>query len=139
MATDAGLIKRDGIVKTTAVPPYRIVQVDALGYDHIKLAGANTKNLGVGPAGIHDQDGTANAGDLDDQMEYYRGGRVKVELGGTVAVGDFVKSDSVGRAVVIATPSESADSQNVVGQCLVGGVVGDVGQIEIMLFAHGGT
>ncbi len=139
MATDQGLEKRDGICKTTAIPPYRFVQVDALGYDYIKLAGANTKNLGVGPAGIHDQDGTTNAADIDDQVEYYHGGRAKIELGGTVAVGDFVKSDANGKAVVIATPSESADSQYVCGQCLVGGVSGDVGQIEIMLFAHGGT
>ncbi len=139
MAVDQGLEKRDGICKTTAIPPYRFVEVDAAGYDYIKLAGANSKLLGVGPAGIHDQDGTSNAADLDDQVEYYRGGRVKIELGGTVAVGDFVKSDSTGRAVVIATPAESADSQYVGGQCLVGGAVGDVGQIEIMLFGHGGT
>lgn len=136
MAVDQGLIKRDGIVKTTAIPPYRFVVVDALGYDYIKLAGANGKVLGVGPAGIHDQDGTTNAGDLDDQMEYYAGGRVKIELGGTVAVGDFVKSDANGKAVVIAA---GAGSQYVGGQAIVGGASGDVGQIEIMLFEHGGT
>lgn len=136
MAVDQGLIKRDGIIKTTAVPPYRIVQVDALGHDHIKLGSANAKCLGVGPAGIHDQDGTTNAGDLDDQMEYYGGGRVKVQLGGTVAVGAYVKSDATGRAVAIVA---GAGSQNVVGQCTVGGAVNDVGQIEIMFFEHGGT
>lgn len=139
MAVDQGLEKRDGIVKTTAVPPYRFVQVDAAGYDYIKLAGANSKLLGVGPAGLHDQDDDTNAGSVGDQMEYYRGGRVKIQLGGTVAVGDFVKSDSTGRAVVIATPAESSASQYVGGQCLVGGDVNDVGQIEIMLFGHGGT
>ena len=136
MAVDQGLIKRDGIIKTTAVPPYRFVVVDAAGYDFIKLAGANGKTLGVGPAGIHDQDGTTNAGDVDDQMEYYAGGRVKVELGGTVAVGDFVKSDATGRAIAIVA---GAGSQQVGGQAIVGGAVGDVGQIEIMHFEHGGT
>lgn len=136
MATDAGLVKRDGICKTTAIPPYRIVQVDAAGYDHIKLGSLNCKPLGVGPAGLHDQDGTANAADLDDQVEYYAGGRVKVELGGTVAVGAYVKSNANGEAIAIAT---GEGSQQVVGQCLVGGADGDVGQIEIMMFEHGGT
>lgn len=55
------------------------------------------------------------------------GGRVKVQLGGTVAPGDKVTNDNAGRAVAVAS------GERAVGTIVQGGTVGTVGS---MLFYH---
>jgi len=54
----------------------------------------------------------------------------KMKLGGTVAVGDFVKVDSSGRAVA-ATAGNVAEGQ-AIGKCRVGGAVGNIGEVQLM-------
>jgi len=51
------------------------------------------------------------------------GGRSKVKLGGTVAAGDDVGSDSTGRAVTAAT------GDVILGKCVEGGAVNNIGSI----------
>jgi len=50
-------------------------------------------------------------------------GQTKISLGGTVAVGDAVASDSAGEAVVAAT------GDAVLGTCIQGGADGEIGSI----------
>jgi len=50
----------------------------------------------------------------------------KVLLGGTVAAGAKVQSDGSGRAITAAT------GDHVLGKCLVGGAVGEIGEVLLV-------
>ena len=54
-------------------------------------------------------------------------GRCKVEAGETVAAGDWVSSDSVGRAAVIASGEFCG------GQAVTGGAVGEIITVELQI------
>lgn len=53
-----------------------------------------------------------------------------LELGGTVAAGDYLKSDSNGKGVAIATSGTTP--QNVGARALKAGVSGDLLEVEVM-------
>lgn len=57
------------------------------------------------------------------------------ELGGTVAKGDFVKTDVLGRAVLASAADVAAGMS--CGRCLEGGAVGNFGAIFLMNFGNG--
>ena len=59
-------------------------------------------------------------------------GITKVVLGGTVAIGDLVSTDTAGRAV-------TASSGVVLGECIVGGAVGQIGAVLLRSAAASGT
>ncbi len=60
------------------------------------------------------------------------GAITKMVLGGTVAPGDFVGSDASGRAIAKQPSFSGADlSDWILGQCLEGGAVGEIGTIRL--------
>ena len=67
-------------------------------------------------------------------------GRSYIVLGGTVAVGDLMKSDSAGKGVTAAGATTDASGAsataalvgpNVMGECVVGGDAGQIGTIDL--------
>jgi hypothetical protein len=58
-------------------------------------------------------------------------GASKLLLGGTVVAGDLVGTDNAGKGVAIVAGTDT--TQYVGGRCLVGGVSGDIGVIEIAI------
>ncbi len=96
-----------------------IVKLDASG--NLDLAAAAT-NLIVGV--LESNDGGSGATGV-----YQFLGTVKVKLGGTVAIGDFVTADSAGKGV--ATTSDHAV---VVGRALEAGVAGDMIEVQLGIF-----
>ena len=94
---------------------YRFVQVASDGQCDI-VAGAGLDATGV----------LQNAPDAAGKAsEIAIAGRVKVVAGGTVASGALVQSDASGDALLATT------GDFVLGQCLIGGAVGEV--IEVLL------
>jgi len=74
-----------------AIPPFRIVKFGA-GDDHRALAG-----LADVAAGVTLDVGCSQAGDRIDVQE---DGEARLQVGGTVAAGDWLKSDAFGRGIV---------------------------------------
>lgn len=62
-------------------------------------------------------------------------GHTLMKLGGTVAVDDFVKVDSAGRAVTASAGDVAAGYA--VGKCILGGAINNIGQILLMNFGMG--
>lgn len=103
----------------SAISPYRFVVIAAgdSKYDHVAVAQA-------------DFDGISAEGVAADEdvfpMVVPDGCRAKVEAGATVAVGDLVASDNVGRAIVAVSTAGNYTA----GKCVKGGAVGEI--IEIL-------
>jgi len=57
-------------------------------------------------------------------------GITKMKLGGTVAVNDFVKVDSAGRAVTASAGDVALGAA--IGKCRVGGAINNIGEIQLM-------
>ncbi|AWM38713.1 hypothetical protein GobsT_30960 [Gemmata obscuriglobus] len=101
----------------------------------VTQCGANESPWGIGPKGTRrmaltgwDDGFAAVAG--DDVNVFGPGDDVApLELGGTVAVGDYIKSDSVGRGV-----SASTDKDRVGAQALEPGVAGQLIRVKPMRF-----
>lgn len=55
-------------------------------------------------------------------------GTAKVKLGGTVAVGDFITSDSAGKGIATTT-----DGNRTIGMALEAGVANDIVEVQLML------
>ena len=93
---------------------YRFVTVDANG--DIALAGAGTT-----PVGVLQQPGEKDKGPMD--LPVMVAGISFAELGGTVAIGDDVSIGADGVAIKTVAPAV------IVGKCMIGGAVGDVGSV----------
>ena len=117
MAYDQAIKKRDGIADGN-IGTNLFLKLGSAGRDHVVLCGANEVPVAVSPSGIHDRDSAPYAAELDDHFEVYYGGFVKVTVGGSaVSVGDYLKSDSNGKAIPV-TLTAGAGPQNHVGIAL---------------------
>ena len=106
MAYDQAVKKRDGIADGH-IGTNLILKLGSAGRDHVVLCGANEVPVAVSPSGIHDRDSAPYAAELDDQFEVYYGGFLKVTSGAAVSIGDYVKSDTAGKAIPILTTGGS--------------------------------
>lgn len=61
---------------------------------------------------------------------YQHGDITKMKLGGTVAVGDFVKVDSSGRAVTASAGDVALGAA--IGKCRTGGAINNIGEVQLM-------
>lgn len=95
---------------------YRFVQVQSDGkLDEVGVAQARADGVAA----------EAAAADGDTFLMAQMTGRMKVELGATVAAGAEVASDDEGRAIT----KVAAAGNFRLGVCLVGGDVGEIGEI----------
>jgi hypothetical protein len=99
-----------------AILPCRIVKVGAADYGVLQAAAVADKIIGVSMPLI-----TVASGDSVDVMH---DGIGDLQLGGTVARGDFLTTDGSGNGVT-AAPAAGTNNQ-VVGKALVSGVSGDI-------------
>lgn len=106
-----------------AVEQYRIVKHGTNDGDVEHAAAATDAMFGV--VGFLGQDTAGN------RVDIILDGPVEVEYGGTVALGDPLTSDATGRAIKSA-PAAGATHRSI-GFATVGGVVGDVGSMQIEL------
>lgn len=113
------------------VNPYRIVKHGAADQTAIQAAAATDALMGVA-----DQMGAGVAG---DPLDVIKSDLAEVEFGGNVTRGDWLTSDSQGRAVT-AAPATGATVQ-VIGRAEVSGVLGDIGSVHVSPCAltDGGT
>jgi len=105
-----------------AVTKRRIVMHGAADGEAALADGSTAKLLGVST----DVD-SADAARVDVQLD----GQVEIELGGTVARGDWLTSDAMGRAVT-AAPGAGVNAE-VIGKADVSGVVSDIADVNISL------
>lgn len=101
-----------------AVNPLRIVKRGASDREAIQATDGSAAFLGVS-----DQLGADAAG---DPLDVIRSDLGEVEYGGNVTGGDWLTSDSVGRAIATTT-----DGDNVIGRAETSGVLGDHGSVFI--------
>lgn len=66
---------------------------------------------------------------------YQHGDITKMKLGGTVAVADFVKVDSSGRAVTASAGDVALGAA--IGKCRVGGAINNIGEIQLFNLGAG--
>jgi len=103
-----------------SIPPYTIVKFSA---DYTVVPAAAATDVLVG---VTTEVTTVNAGDRTDIVH---SGAPYVQLGGTVAAGDPLTSDSNGHAVKAAPAAGS--NVNCIGRARYSGVSGDV--IEVLM------
>lgn len=91
-------------------------------------AGAASVLIGVSliSTGAEPDVSVADAGQVFDVAT---AGPCEVVYGGAVALGDWLTSDGQGRAVK-ANPAAGANA-NIIGIALMGGVLGDIGSVDI--------
>ena len=109
-------------IAEAAVTAHRIVQFGATDGAVLHAAAAADKSIGVSM-----ELDTA----LGGRVDVVRTGMPDVEYGGTVAAGDLLTSDSVGRAVV-ANPGAGANVR-IVGTAEVAAVSGDIAPMTLSL------
>lgn len=114
-----------------AVNPLRIVKHGAADREAVQAAG-NTDAL----MGVADQMGAGTAG---DPLDVIKSDLAEVEYGGNVTRGDWLTSDSEGRAVTAAPAA--GETVQVIGRAEVSGVLGDHGSVHVSPCAltDGGT
>lgn len=110
-----------------AVSPYRAVMFGADDLHVIQSAAATDKTIGINQS--------PQAAAAEDYVMIAFQGLGKVELGGTVARGDLLSSDAVGRAVA----SLAAPTDRVIGVALASGVIGDIVRVSISQSKNGGV
>lgn len=112
-------VRTMSVIAGSAISPYRFV-VFASGdskYDHVAVAQGEADGISA----------EGGVGDTDVfPMVVPDGSKAKVEAGATVAVGDVVASDNVGRAIAAV----SGAGNFTLGKCVKGGAVGEI--IEIL-------
>ena len=113
---------------SAAVEPNRIVKIT--GEFTVAHAGANEVGIGVSMPLSRSYNDVTHA-DTGEQIavDTIVGSVVRVEFGGTVSAGAFVKSDANGKAVAAATTGTTA--QNIVGQAVEAGADGRIGLIRL--------
>ena len=104
-----------------AIAAYRIVKFGAADGGVLQAAAAADKSIGV-----TDRIAAAVAG---DRVDIARSGIAEVEYGATVAAGDLLTSDSVGRAIVAS--ATTGTNIRVIGVAEVAGVLGDIGSLML--------
>jgi len=110
------------------IAPYRFVAYTA-NYNEVAQAAANTAAI----AGISDAVGATAAGDMVDVGQ---GDWAEIQLGGTVAAGDFLTSDANGCAVMAAKIAST--NVRVGAKANQAGVAGDVIRVIIVDFVIAG-
>lgn len=113
-----GIIK--GYLAGAAIAAYRIVKFDTTDGTVIQSAAATDKSIGVT---------TEIPAASGETVDVVKTGLTYVEYGGTVARGDLLTADSVGRAVT-AAPSAGANVR-IIGVAEISGVSGDIGALTI--------
>lgn len=114
------------------IAPNKIVKLSTAAEQTVLTAGAGEKPIGISPDYQKRPPGTPGADDAvcaeaGDQIDILTDGDIGwVTAGGTVAIGDDVKSDATGRAVVVA-----ATDNNSVGIALMAGTVGTLIRVWI--------
>lgn len=92
------------------------------------IAGAMTHNMAITIGGVDVDDGYAGVAGGPAIKIYGQGStRVPLRLGGTVAVGDYLKSDSSGFGVVTTTDKEKACAR-----ALQAGVSGNIILVDVI-------
>jgi hypothetical protein len=124
-----------------AIPPSRFVSLDPLGgADRVMLCGAAGKVYGVSQPGVRNPPWNSSSGTgagWDDGQHAVAGETIAVfgppakgvllELGGTVAAGDTLKSDTLGRGVTTATTGDWAG-----GVAQEPGTLGDLIRVQLL-------
>lgn len=105
----------------TAIGQYLLVAPGAADFN-VRLATASTDKL-MGTSG------RMGAAVVGDRIEVTRLGIDEVMYGGTVAAGDALTCDALGRAVT-AAPGAGVNAR-IVGYAEVAGVLGDIGKVFI--------
>jgi len=103
-----------------AISPYRIAKFGSAD-DKLLQATASTESLIAVSTNL--------GGESGKRADFILSGIGEVEYGGTVARGDYLTSDSVGRAVT-AAPAAGVNA-NIIGKAMASGVLGDIGSVEI--------
>ncbi len=118
------------------VPPARFVKPDTSGDGLVLVAGAGERCLGISQPGTRrtpysglDDGFAAIAG--EDLQVFGVGERPMLELGGTVAFGDRLKSGALGVGVVTTT---NLDEWGAIA--LAAGVSGQLIQVEVVQFGQ---
>jgi hypothetical protein len=106
------------------ISQYRIVKPGSADGTAVAATAATDNLIGV----VLEENGNDPSDTvLDGEMfDYAVEGDIPVEYGDTVTKGDWLTSDGQGRAV----PCDS-DGQETIGKALVGGILGDIGVVEI--------
>ena len=105
----------------SAVAKRRIVKTGSADGTAVQATGAAAALLGVST----DVDTAAGA-----VMDVVRNGLTPVEYGGTVPDGALLTADAQGRAVAVTLPVAAATYT--IGYAEVGGVVGDIGSVNVV-------
>jgi hypothetical protein len=108
-------------IAVALIAAYRIVKFTAVDGEVTPAVAASDKLIGVSDR--------VNATVINDRLDIWRAGIVEVEYGGTVAQGDPLTSDAVGRAIV-AAPAAGVNVR-IIGHAEVAGVLGDIGSLLI--------
>ena len=116
-----------GYVANATVNAYRIVKFDGTTGRVIQGAAATDTTIGINQS--------PQLALVNQEVMVQHLGLGKVELGGTVAAGDLLSSDSVGRAVT----SLAAPTDRVIGVALGAGGTGTVISVLIVPSKNGGV
>lgn len=113
--------RNEGLIKNyiaSAVIPARRIVKNVTDEQHATFAAAATdKSIGVSDLG---------AVAIGDRVDVVEDGIAWVEYGGTVAIGDSLTSDSVGRAITTTTTAN-----RIIGFAKIAGVIGDIGSVHL--------
>lgn len=108
--------------------PQRFVKFS--GDNTVAQAGANENAIGVSMRQSKAFDSALAASD-DGQVAVYTVGQIaKLELGGTVTAGGYIKADTNGKGVAIATSGTTA--QNVAAVAVNGGADGEIVDVMVL-------
>jgi len=114
------------------IAPSRLIKIDTTGDGLALQAGAGDKCLGISQSGMKRAPGlpgsdTAIAAEAGDPVQVYALGDVAMlTLGGTVARGDYLKSDATGRGVTASSGDE------VGAVALQSGTVGTLSLVQVL-------
>ena len=109
-----------GFKAQAAITAYTLVALGSADGQVVAAAAVSDKIIGVT---------TDVAPAINERCDVILSGIADVLYGGTVARGDLLTSDASGRAVT-AAPSAGTNNR-VIGFALLGGVVGDIGQVYV--------
>lgn len=115
---NGGANERTGVAgESMLTKKYYIVQLDASGNIEV---GEGATDLIVGVL--------QNKPDTGEAAVVRFNGTTKVIFGGNVAIGDWLTSDSSGKAIATTT-----DGNITIGRALVAGVDGDIGEVQMSI------
>lgn len=115
------------------INPRRFVKMDSTAF-RVVQATANSANLGIVDTASRTFDSALAAASGEPVTILGEGEIVEVECGGNVTVGAFLKSDSNGKAVVVATTGTTI--QQICAQALDAGADGEVIRVLIVRYSE---